>query len=70
MEGKSIKVTQIESTSSRSKGLIERWEALIPQRSPKGIRSGFRALGLFRTDSVNFSLAEAAQKRLRGHLPQ
>lgn len=70
MKGKSIKVTQISSTSSSSKGLLERWESFIPQRGPNEFRPGFRALGLFRTDSVNFSLEEAAQRRLRSHLAE
>lgn len=65
---KNIKVGQISSAGRSSKSILERWEQYVPESRTDEYRPALRALGLFRTDSVNISFIEAAQRRLRQDL--
>ena len=60
-----LKVKTITSTSRGNGTLFEQWKRHVPAQSSNVDGQPYRIMGLFRADSVNISLAQASEERVR-----
>lgn len=68
MNRKAIKILKIGPRRTTTEALFQRWETFVPENPISDYRSPYRLLGLFKTDSINFSFEEASRRRVRNEL--
>ncbi|NMC62343.1 MAG: hypothetical protein GYA55_04175 [SAR324 cluster bacterium] len=60
-----LRVSQIEPRRYKPSSLFQLWGTPLLERTLPRDGGTYRALGLFRTDSINFSFEEASRRRVQ-----